>query len=103
MTERAMLGLTNKDPQHQQALKRVRQWTRARFALPADSVIVVTEVSCALPGCPPLETVVAFWLGDTRHQFKIFKRVIEVSLDDLPPAWLRDTLAGSDALESGCC
>jgi hypothetical protein len=98
-----MLGFTNKDPKHNEALEQVRQWTRARFKLPAEAVILVAEVACALPGCPPLETVVAFWLDDKRHQFKIFKRLAEVILDDLPPAWLKDALAGSDLLECGCC
>jgi hypothetical protein len=96
-----MLGFINKDPKHNEALEQVRQWTRARFKLPAEAVILVAEVACALPGCPPLETVVAFWLDDKRHQFKIFKRLAEVILDDLPPAWLKDALAGSG--ECGCC
>ena len=98
-----MRGFTNKDPKHTEALEQVRQWTRARFTLPADAVILVAEIACGLPGCPPLETVVAFWLDETRHQFKIFKRLAEVGLDDLPPAWLRDALAGSDVVEFGCC
>ncbi len=98
-----MLGFTNKAPKHSEALEQVRQWTSARFKLPADAVILVAEIACALPGCPPLETVVAFWLDDKRHKFKIFKRPAEVVLDDLPPAWLKDALAGSDAVECGCC
>jgi broad specificity phosphatase PhoE len=54
------------------ALERVREWTRARFKLPDDAAILVAEVVCVLPGCPPLETVVAFWTGnDTRHHFKL--------------------------------
>src|SRR5256885_12878890 len=52
-----------------------------------------SEVACALPGCPPLETVVAFWTdADTRHHFKVFKPVAEVAPDDLPPAWLKNAL-----------
>ena len=50
-----------------------RAWTRARFALPEDAVILVSEIACGLPGCPPLETVVAFWTDDRRHRFKLFK------------------------------
>jgi nitrate reductase delta subunit len=98
-----MRGFTNKDPEHKEALEQVRQWTRARFGLPADAVILVAEIACGLPGCPPLETVVVFWLGEKRHKFKIFKRLAEVALDDLPPAWLRDVLAGSEVVEFGCC
>ena len=98
-----MLAFTNKDPKHHEALEQVRKWTRAHFELPAETVILVAEIACALPGCPPLETVVAFWLDDQRHQFKIFKRPGEVVLDDLPPAWLKDALAGSDVVDFGCC
>ena len=31
------------------------------FALPEESAILVAEVTCAVPGCPPIETVIAFW------------------------------------------
>jgi len=98
-----MLGFTNKDPKNHEALEQVRQWTRERFELPTEAVILVAEIACTLPGCPPLETVVAFWLDHKRHQFKIFKRPTEVILEDLPPAWLKDVLAGSDAVDFGCC
>ena len=82
-------------PAHAQALDRVRTWTRERFKLADDVPIVVAEIACGLPGCPPLETVVAFWTADDRrHQFKLFKPVQEVVYDDLPFAWLIDSLAG---------
>src|SRR5579862_9452154 len=41
-------------------LEHVRAWTRARFALTDDVTIMVAEVACSLPGCPPRETVIAF-------------------------------------------
>ena len=85
-----MLRSSHKRPGYLQALDRVKERTRARFKLPQDAAILVTEVACALPGCPPLETVVAFWTdADTRHHFKVFKPVAEVVADDLPPAWLK--------------
>src|SRR6185369_6454081 len=49
------------DPERSAALERVRVWTRTRFALPEDAAILVAQVACSLPGCPPLETAVAFW------------------------------------------
>jgi hypothetical protein len=91
-----------KSPAHVQALERVRTWTRERFKLADDVPILVAEVACGLPGCPPLETVVAFWTAnDKRHQFKLFKPVQEVVYDDLPYAWLIDSLAASADLD--CC
>jgi len=58
-----MLRSFHKRPEYLRALDRVKQWTRVRFKLPADAAILVTEVACALRGCPPLETVVAFQAG----------------------------------------
>ena len=98
-----MLRALNKTPEHSDTLDRVREWTRARFRLGEDVTILVAEVSCRLPGCPPRETVVAFWLGETRHQFKLFKPVVEVTADDLPPAWMRDALVPLDGMECECC
>jgi hypothetical protein len=93
-----------KDPAYRAALTRVKEWTRERFALPEEAVILVAQVECSLPGCPPLETFVAFWAADDRqHQFKIFKPVAEVVYDDLPFAWLRDALAVEGGFECGCC
>ena len=61
-------------------------------------------VVCMLPGCPSLETVIAFWTeGDRRHHFKVFKPVEEVADEDLPPSWLNDTLALAEGVECACC
>jgi hypothetical protein len=82
----------------------VKEWTRVRFKLPQDAAILVTEVACALPGCPPLETVVAFWTETgTRHHFKVFKPVEDVVPDDLPPAWLKSALIAVEGDGLECC
>src|SRR5580700_2149428 len=49
-----MLGSFKKSPEQLLALDQVERWTRARFTLPVDAAILVAEVACALPGCPPL-------------------------------------------------
>lgn len=99
-----MLWFVKRSPDHSQALDRVREWTRARFALPEEAAILVTELACGLPGCPPIETVVAFWTdADTRHSFKLFKRVEEVLEEDLPPSWMKNALiANEEAAYCGC-
>jgi hypothetical protein len=99
----AELRLSRKGPEHHEALGRVREWTRERFALEADAAILVTEVACRVPGCQPVETVVAFWIGETRHHFKFFKPAREVALEDFPPAWLRNALAVPDGFACDCC
>ena len=85
------------------AAERVREWTRARFAIPEDATVMVAQIDCAVPGCPPLETVVAFWVGETRHHFKVFKPLAEVVEDDLPPAWLKSGLADIAGAGCDCC
>ena len=99
-----MLRPRHKFPDHVAALERVKGWTRARFKLAQDATVLVAEVACSLPGCPPLETIVAFWTGDDRrHQFKIFKPVSEMIFDDLPPAWLKEALIAMDGIDRDCC
>jgi nitrate reductase delta subunit len=97
-----MLAFNKKSPQHTAALDRVREWVRERFAL-GDGAILVAEVACAVPGCPPIETVIAFWSEERRHHFKVFKPVAEVTAEDLPPRWYKDALAVPDDFECSCC
>src|SRR6266481_2506624 len=103
-TGAAKISSLVRSPEHREAQARVRAWTRERFVLTEAATILVTEVACGLPGCPPLETIVAFWTEDTkRHQFKMFKPVREVVRDDLPFAWLKDSLAVPDGFGCDCC
>jgi hypothetical protein len=96
--------MLKRPPEQVAALERVREWTRARFRLPEDGAVMVAEVACGLPGCPPLETVVAFWTDtDKRHQFKVFKPVVDVVEDDLPPTWLRSGLVVDEDAPFACC
>jgi nitrate reductase delta subunit len=97
------LGSLAKAPEQLEALDRVKEWTRERFTLPPDAAILVSEVACGNPGCPPLETVVAFWPDAERRQFKLFKRAVEVVEDDLPPRWMKDALLPPEAFGLGCC
>jgi nitrate reductase delta subunit len=99
-----MLGLVKKMPDYSLALDRVREWTRERFKLAEDDAILVSELVCALPGCVPLETVVAFWTeGGRRHHFKVFKPVAELVPDDLPPSWMKSALAEVEGIGCPCC
>ena len=99
-----MLSTLKKRPEHLAALDRVREWTRGRFKLPEDAAILVSEVACALPGCAPLETVIAFWTeGDKRHHFKLFKPVEEVAYDNLPFTWMKESLILPEGFGCECC
>lgn len=98
-----MLGSLKKSPEQSAALDRVAAWTRARFKLPDDAAILVSEIACSLPGCPPLETVVAFWTEGGRHHIKFFKAAVEVAEDDLPPAWMKNALIVPEDFGAECC
>lgn len=98
-----MLGRAKPNPETLAANTRLKDWTRSRFRLGEADTVMVAELACGLPGCPPLETVVAFWTaGDVRHQFKVFKSLLDVVEADLPPAFLKPTLATGDD-DISCC
>lgn len=98
------MQLSPKNPGEIAARERLEDWTRARFALGHDATVMVSELLCSVPGCPPIETVVAFWLEDgKRHHFKVFKPMVGVSEDDLPPRWMKSALAEMPMLGCECC
>ncbi len=83
------------------AASRVKGWTRGRFG---DVTVLVTELESAVPGFPPLHTVVAFWTAEREHfHFKVFKPLGEVSETDIPPQWYKDALRVTLGLDCGCC
>lgn len=69
------------DPQKIAAIK---EWAAEVFRLPADSSVMVAELRCTEPGCPPLETVIAILdqPGQPR-QHKIHKALAEVTFADV--------------------
>ncbi|HET9822245.1 MAG TPA: hypothetical protein VFQ16_10515 [Burkholderiaceae bacterium] len=100
-----MFGNLRPDATQDAAFACVEAWVRERFRLDAEATVLVTELQCALPGCPPLETVIAFWTadGDIRHHLKVFKPVREVAPDDLPPWWMKEALAAPPDWVCDCC
>jgi hypothetical protein len=98
-----MLGFSKKSPGHGAAVDRVGDWTRARFALTDDETVMVSEVACSVPGCPPVETHLVFWTAAGRHHFKIFKPLAAVIEDDLPPAFMKNALIALEGIDCDCC
>ncbi|KAA3501386.1 hypothetical protein DXM27_10715 [Rhizobium rhizogenes] len=64
--------------------RRLKQWARNLLNLHTDDIVTVSELSCALPDCPPRETVIVILLasGDIR-QLSIHKALLEVDHDDI--------------------
>ena len=99
----AMLAFVKKGPDQGAASDRLRQWTRTRFALAEDETVMVSEVACGVPGCPPIETHLVFWTERGRHHTKIFKPLAEVTEDDLPPAFMKNALIALEGIDCDCC
>jgi|SRR5580704_2933831 hypothetical protein len=98
-----MLGLTKTSSTDNATLDRVRDWTRTRFGLAGHDTVMVSEIACAVPGCPPIETHIVFWTAPGRHHCKIFKPVVDVTEDDLPPAFMKNALIALEGLDCDCC
>ena len=97
-----MRSSVNMNLAQREAFADIRSWTRQRFALPDDAAVLVAELTCAVPLCPPLETAVAFWTEDgKRHQFKLLKPMQEIAADDI--AWLIWDLNGPESAGWDCC
>jgi hypothetical protein len=69
------------DPARVAELKR---WVADAFSLDDGVLIMVTELQCTEPGCPPIETVIALMGGpDGRRQFKLHARIAEITPDQV--------------------
>ncbi|NWB91419.1 hypothetical protein HX777_10110 [Pseudomonas agarici] len=100
-SEFPMFQTFKKSPGHQDAINQIKEWVRNTFSLSNQAVIAVAEISCQVPGCPPVETIIAFWNDDnTRYRIKLFKPLEEVLKEDLPLSWLLPSL--QDDSEGGC-
>jgi nitrate reductase delta subunit len=95
-----------KTPEHMRAVEAVQAWTRARFKLPLDAPVLVSQLTCSNPGCPPVQTVVAFWTETgERHHLKVLLPLEAIAENDIPPVWLDDApfTEGAGGAGAGCC
>ncbi|MCO4099035.1 MAG: nitrate reductase [Gemmatimonas sp.] len=64
--------------------QRIRAWVEASFGLAPDDTVLVTELRCHEPGCPPVETVIGILRpGHDTRQFKIGKAPLDVSREEI--------------------
>lgn len=69
------------DPAHLAAIK---GWVAEALALPDDVTVMVTELRCTEPGCPPLETVIAVLRpGQPPEQQKLHQASATITADDI--------------------
>ena len=66
------------------ALGRIRGWARELWRLGDEDTVIVTELACSEPGCPPLETVVLIAaVNRPTVQHKLHLPAAHVRLEDL--------------------
>jgi hypothetical protein len=62
----------------------IKAWAAETLGLTDDVALIVTELRCTEPGCPPLETVVAILgEGGPTRQYKIHKPLADVTREDV--------------------
>lgn len=73
-----------KPPANSEKILQIRSWVRDRFGLDEETIVMVTELRCSEPGCPPLETLIAVMDGPgQRRQFKFHKSIAEMTPNDI--------------------
>jgi hypothetical protein len=64
--------------------RRIKEWVRELFALGDDVTILVSELACSEPGCPPVETVIALFRGrEEPTKYTIHRPAVEVTREDV--------------------
>ena len=85
-----MLFQKRDDAGRADAIRRLKRWVSAFAGAGEGDAIMVTELQCAEPGCPPVETVLAFLRpGQQPLRWKVHKPLLEVTEADV-----RDAVAG---------
>lgn len=65
-------------------IDQIKQWTRQNLEFPDDAPIVIKEVPCVKPGCPPIETAIMVFLkGEPPRLYKIQKVINEITFDNV--------------------
>jgi G3E family GTPase len=63
-------------------LDQIRYWMRQNFSFPKDAPIVIKEVPCVKPGCPPIETsIMAFLKNEPPRLFKVQQTINDITFD----------------------
>jgi hypothetical protein len=76
--------LGGKRKNNSQATQQVKAWVLDILQLEEDTSLMITELRCTEPGCPPIETVIALLKpSHPTHQYKIHKPVADITLDDV--------------------
>lgn len=62
----------------------VKRWVAEALRLEEGAVVLVSELRCSEPGCPPLETIIAILReSGQRTQTRIHKSIADLSRDEV--------------------
>jgi len=64
-------------------VRAIKSWVGELIALGDDTVVMVSELACTEPGCPPLETVVVILGPAHRVRRKVHKAMADVTRQDV--------------------
>ncbi|WP_201402117.1 hypothetical protein [Kaistia sp. 32K] len=71
-----------------EASARIKAWTRVALGLDEAARVLVHELACARPGCPPRETVVLVVPADAPpFRIALHRAMHELTEADLATAW----------------
>jgi hypothetical protein len=89
-----------KDSKRTEIRQKIKEWVAACLSDSSQIQVLVTELECAEPGCPPKETVIALiYPNAVPRQFKIFKAIVDVTEADVSAA-LAAEKASAEAVHS---
>lgn len=63
--------------------REIKEWVREALSLDLGVVVSVSELSCALPDCPPKETVILIMSRDTTRQISVHKAMADIDKDQI--------------------
>jgi hypothetical protein len=67
-----------------QRTRQIKDWVRELLAPDEAVTVVVSELTCREPGCPPVETVIALLRsGEPGVKYKIHRAAAEVTREDI--------------------
>ena len=71
-----------------ESIRSIKQWVREVLALAEDERVMVSELACHEPGCPPVETVVVVLRGARDTVMRKFHRPAhELTRAEVEAAW----------------
>ncbi|GAA0895014.1 MULTISPECIES: hypothetical protein [Streptomyces] len=77
-------------------LRELRQSVRRLLGLDDDTAVVIRQLACAEPGCPPLETVIAVLpMNGQARRWALHTTAEEITEDDLRTALLTPSPEGA--------